>query len=285
MGDLSASFKTSWYCRAWPIIQKMILVIRWSDDINDQMIRWYWRSSGNREDNLGKPSHQEASYHCCRHRKGRSWWSWWQNVINNGNFEYPSMQWSMIILWLFISFQRWVRGFVSFLSINLFWRFLVTLRSMRCIWTTSPAPTLGRRKQGRCMQSSREDLTRLFQYYQRTVFAVFFWQVEKGIEERNAKLVEEGKIPYTVLLPRKIPTGIAVWFLEEFFRPYIGWWTNQHDLMHCPIISLPIWSDCCLLCRSKCEEIYCPLLSAPIIFLFDLNSHRLVTKILLTSSE
>ena len=37
-----------------------------------------------------------------------------------------------------------------------------------------------------------------------------FRQVEKGIEERNAKLLEEGKIPYTVLLPRKIPTGIAV---------------------------------------------------------------------------
>ena len=66
----------------------------------------------------------------------------------------------------------------------------------------------------------------------------------------------------------------------------LHWLVDQpHDLMHCPIISLSIWSDCCLLCRSKCEEIYCPLLSAPIIFLFDLNSHRLVTKILLTSSE
>ena len=153
--------------------------------------------------------------------------------------------------WSFYKLPKVSQVFLSFLSFNLFWRFLVTLRSMRCIWTTSPAPTLGRRKQGRCMQSSREDLTRLFQYYQRTVFAVFFRQVEKGIEERNAKLVEEGKIPYTVLLPRKIPTGIAVWFFEEFFRPCFGWWTNQHDLMHCPIISLPIWSDCCLLCRSN----------------------------------
>ena len=128
--------------------------------------------------------------------------------------------------WSFYKIPKVSQVFLSFLSFNLFWRFLVTLRSMRCIWTTSPAPTLGRRKQGRCMQSSREDLTRLFQYYQRTVFAVFFWQVEKGIEERNAKLVEEGKIPYTVLLPRKIPTGIAVWLLA------LHWLVDQ-----------PTWSD------------------------------------------
>ena len=35
-------------------------------------------------------------------------------------------------------------------------------------------------------------------------------QVEDVIEKRNEKLVAEGKIPYTVLLPSKIPAGIAV---------------------------------------------------------------------------
>ena len=35
-------------------------------------------------------------------------------------------------------------------------------------------------------------------------------QVENAIEKRNEKLVAEGKIPYTVLLPSKIPAGIAV---------------------------------------------------------------------------
>ena len=35
-------------------------------------------------------------------------------------------------------------------------------------------------------------------------------QVEDAIEKRNEKLVAEGKIPYTVLLPSKIPAGIAV---------------------------------------------------------------------------
>ena len=43
-------------------------------------------------------------------------------------------------------------------------------------------------------------------------FFMFFLgcQVQEDIEERNKKLVEERKIPYTVLLPKKIPAGIAV---------------------------------------------------------------------------
>ena len=35
-------------------------------------------------------------------------------------------------------------------------------------------------------------------------------QVENVIEKRNKRLIAEGKIPYTVLLPSKIPAGIAV---------------------------------------------------------------------------
>lgn len=35
-------------------------------------------------------------------------------------------------------------------------------------------------------------------------------KAEKTIQERNDKLTAEGKIPYTVLLPSKIPAGIAV---------------------------------------------------------------------------
>ena len=42
------------------------------------------------------------------------------------------------------------------------------------------------------------------------VLRFFLCQVEDAIEKRNEKLVAEGKIPYTVLLPSKIPAGIAV---------------------------------------------------------------------------
>ena len=35
-------------------------------------------------------------------------------------------------------------------------------------------------------------------------------QVENVIDRRNKRLIAEGKIPYTVLLPSKIPAGIAV---------------------------------------------------------------------------
>ena len=35
-------------------------------------------------------------------------------------------------------------------------------------------------------------------------------EIEKKIEARNRVLVEGGKVPYTILLPSKIPAGIAV---------------------------------------------------------------------------
>ena len=36
-------------------------------------------------------------------------------------------------------------------------------------------------------------------------------EIETKIEARNKVLVEGGKVPYTILLPSKIPAGIAVW--------------------------------------------------------------------------
>ena len=35
-------------------------------------------------------------------------------------------------------------------------------------------------------------------------------EIETKIEARNKVLVEGGKVPYTILLPSKIPAGIAV---------------------------------------------------------------------------
>ena len=70
----------------------------------------------------------------------------------------------------------------------------------------------------------REELLKVVSIIRRQYFlqqytmCLIFWscnlvlfQAEKTIQERNDKLTAEGKIPYTVLLPSKIPAGIAVW--------------------------------------------------------------------------
>ena len=40
-------------------------------------------------------------------------------------------------------------------------------------------------------------------------------QAEEVMTKRNEELKKENKIPYTVLLPSRIPAGISIWSLEE----------------------------------------------------------------------
>ena len=53
-------------------------------------------------------------------------------------------------------------------------------------------------------------------------------EIETKIEARNKVLVEGGKVPYTILLPSKIPAGIAVWGNDGFYIwRKINWLTFQ----------------------------------------------------------
>ena len=42
-----------------------------------------------------------------------------------------------------------------------------------------------------------------------------YFQAEEVMTKRNEELKKENKIPYTVLLPSRIPAGISIWSLEK----------------------------------------------------------------------
>ena len=80
-------------------------------------------------------------------------------------------------------------------------------------------------------------------------------QAEEVMTKRNEELKKENKIPYTVLLPSRIPAGISIWSLEKKELLFM------RDLLN----------DDHLVCTTLC---FCPP-GSPLVFQFDHSDGRL----------
>ena len=83
----------------------------------------------------------------------------------------------------------------------------------------------------------------------------FSCQAEEVMTKRNEELKKENKIPYTVLLPSRIPAGISIWSLEKKELLFM------RDLLN----------DDHLVCTTLC---FCPP-GSPLVFQFDHSDGRL----------